>query len=82
MTDAPHSYDNDPIYQAGVADAFNSGLGQAAIIVMQTAEALAGTNGAAVGEMPDSVPATVLETLYNSIMAAQKPVPPVPETTA
>lgn len=80
MTDEPiHSYDNDPIFQAGVAGAFNSGLGAAAIIVLQYAEAMAGTGGAAVGEMPATFPASALSDLYTKIMSAQKPVPTVPD---
>ncbi len=65
-----HSYDIDPNFQESRADAYNSGIGAAAIIVAQKAEALMGD-----GAMPPTIPSQTLEDLYNAIMGAQKPVP-------
>lgn len=74
MTDQPHSYDNDPVYQAGLAEAFNSGLTAAYVIALKASEALAGTGGAADGEMPAIIPASALAGIIDQIMDAMKPV--------
>lgn len=51
---------------------FNAGLRAAAAIVLNETMAKAGTDGAAVGEMPATVPTVVLGDIYNKIVAAQK----------
>jgi hypothetical protein len=61
-----HSYDHDPIYQAGVVEAFNSGLAQATI--------------ALIGDGTSTDP--TLAPLIAKIEALQKPVPAVPEAYA
>lgn len=53
--------------------AFNDGITAAAFIVERAAIAQTSTGRAAVGEMPETIPASVLEDIYNKIMAAKKP---------
>lgn len=69
MTDKPHSYDNDPIVQKMVAEAFNSGLDAVTLALAMS-----------VGDSPPPYPPVTMEELGALIERLHKLVPSVPDS--
>ena len=51
---------------------FNAGLNTAAQLILNKSIALTGTNDAAVGQPPETIPYTVLEELYNEVLGEKE----------